>query len=148
MLSDSQFVALERYVSVSRDDDCYVGIGPDAKRKCGREGTQGDEFCTSNPLELCCSATSNVIPPIQPAVPKREDGVNPIFIGAGIIGGGLVFLLILTLIFIRKKVPTQPQVSKSILVEREEEIEESSVLECMFEYKATLLDELDLGKND
>jgi hypothetical protein len=121
-----------------------VGIGPDAQRKCGREGQQGVEFCANNPLEFCCSATSNLIPPIQPTVPKQESSVNPIFIGAGIIGGGLIVLLILTLIFVRKKVPTQPKATQSILVEKEEE-DQVDVLECMFEYKATLLDELDLG---
>jgi hypothetical protein len=55
------FSAYQEYLNLSQDQNCLLGIGSDVARKCGLGGAEGDQFCTANPRELCCTATTNVV---------------------------------------------------------------------------------------
>jgi hypothetical protein len=158
-IGDEQFIALERYVAISRNDDCFLSIGPDASKRCGMDTKKSLEFCSMNPNTLCCTTHGNFIPALEQLPKKPDNGeVNPIFIGGGIIGLLLILALIFTLVFVRKRIPVattnrtavipSPPMHPSPILEQPEEIEMDELLVCKFEYEASLLDELTLRAGD
>jgi hypothetical protein len=56
------FAAYQEFQNLSQDQNCFIGIGQDATRKCGIGGAEADTYCRSNPTQLCCTATQNLVP--------------------------------------------------------------------------------------
>jgi hypothetical protein len=56
------FGAYTEFQNLSGNDNCFLGFGSEAQKKCGQNTLQEAEtFCTANPTALCCTAQSNLI---------------------------------------------------------------------------------------
>jgi hypothetical protein len=152
----------------------------------GVSADRATQFCSQNPTQLCCSATSNIVTPntstvaaTQPTntgnapvtgatvsntagTPQSSSGVNPLFIGAGVVGAALIAIVGSAFFFMRKPseevgsrtAPTNEYYEDSaagkgagvaVAMGGAPEPSKSDNMEVIFEYQANLFDELSLS---
>jgi hypothetical protein len=130
---------VEEYRNFSKNSNCYLGIGKQGQMKCGLDSIEATTFCNQNPTQLCCITQGNLIPslPKPTPVPNHDNlVVNPLYIVGAAIGLGLVILLLFTLVFVKKRIPKNKNSIPFKMTNK--------TLTCVFAYRATLIDELDL----